>query len=172
MNTTEINKRFCKLAGLCWHEETGWKNEEVFPSIDEQQYKVQYKIRYVNPDFCADPRLVREVLMKREDWYLLQRKLTNDCPGGDDETEFFLKTYLLDTTGLLAIKAIEWLKEQRLTILPPSRRLNHEAVMFLKTETKQPIYTDAHRMEDFGPNGGTIAAPQGFVMQTPGGGNE
>jgi hypothetical protein len=110
----DANQRFAELAGICWHEPVATSD-------------VEYSIIHIgwrctcggisciaeNPDYCADPRLVLEVMMKREDW----PKFAPMVGRWDGSTaEYFVRSdYLLDTTGLLAMKGIEWLerKEER-----------------------------------------------------------
>jgi hypothetical protein len=113
MNTEQINKRFAKLAGICWHKPS--KPEYCDGSLGGR-CKI---IRDDNPDFCGDPRLVLEVMMKREDWYYhvgrtkygfllsLFKYHQEDVEGA---VSSMLKNYILDTTGLLAMKAVEFME--------------------------------------------------------------
>jgi hypothetical protein len=112
MTPKEINRKFAKLARICCHEE----NIGYLPDYgcicgfkDSRRWVLKkHLLKNPNPDFCADPRLVLEVMMKREDWseflFVIVAALTckeERCP---------LIRYILDTTGLLAVKAIEWME--------------------------------------------------------------
>ena len=64
------------------------------------------------------PRIVLKEMMKREDWWTfievygdLQR-WSNDI-GGWEKTDLIPIDLILDTTGLLRDKAIEWLKGRK-----------------------------------------------------------
>jgi hypothetical protein len=116
MNTQEINKRFAELAGICWHEKDGGIYPFRFPCKKCGEI-VEWQDAY--PNFCADPRLVLEAMMKREDWYYFVGRtkygfLLSLFRYHQEDTEgavySMLKEYILDTTGKLAIAAIAWLE--------------------------------------------------------------
>lgn len=100
MNTDQINKRFAELAGI-----------HIDLDSDGQCSCGQFhSLTNPIPDYCADPRRVLEVMMKREDWM------------GDFGFEVFISPtgdygvisvdIILDKTGQLALKAIEWMEER------------------------------------------------------------
>lgn len=66
------------------------------------------------PDFASDPRLVLREMIKRKDWedfFCLVGNRTSNRPWGEGFTELILFNYILDETGLLRDKAIEFLEE-------------------------------------------------------------
>jgi hypothetical protein len=114
MASQEIIKRFAELAGICWHEITDGMDHQSYEgrvlylcSCGEEFHNGELHIEVSNPDFCADPRLVLEVMVKREDWgeFLYE--------SGYYKTRTELIKLILDTTGLLAIKAIEFMEAKR-----------------------------------------------------------
>lgn len=112
MNKQEINRKFAELAGICWHEIVREPYVCSCGAYCETERTAYWHIHNDNPDFCADPRLVLEVMMKREDWPEFMRSLQivdNPCLFLQKYTE----DYILDTTGLLALKAIEWMEAHK-----------------------------------------------------------
>jgi len=102
MTSQEINKRFAKLAGICWHESN-------YPEGVTGYQFVCLKCKQLynhNPDFCADPREVLKVL---EDKFMLSQFLYS---FSWDSPYFFMQDYILDTTGKAALAAIEWMEKQ------------------------------------------------------------
>lgn len=107
MKPEEINKRFCELAGIHWHHYTEDDNFVLNCSCGHKTYF--YENCCANPDFCDDPRLVLEVMMKREDYddFLTKiRVIDNPC--------LFLSRFIDDyimKPGKLALAAITWMEE-------------------------------------------------------------
>jgi hypothetical protein len=107
MTTTEINKKLAGLLGIPWHEKS------LAPVLPGEalcscgflfsRRTIRVHTKKCNIDFCADPRLVLREMMKREGFvaYLEERYSLQD-----------IFCFLTDTTGNLAVKAIEWLEKQ------------------------------------------------------------
>jgi hypothetical protein len=118
-----INKKFASLAGICWHElekypgATGSAIQRYRDSCIYPLYKCVkcekegYGSYFCHPNFCADPRLVLEVMKKTGmlDQFILSLL---DEYTSFEQIPHFLRYYILDTTGLLALKAIEWMEKQ------------------------------------------------------------
>lgn len=118
MTPEQINKRFAELAGVPWHEKASIKPDIspngavwvtlVVCSCGDEVFDCQWADHRKNPDFCADPRLVLEVMMKRRDWkdfvwvVGIYKEQTNKI--------YICYDYIRDTTGLLALAAIEWME--------------------------------------------------------------
>ena len=96
MTTEEINERFSELAGICWHEydpEIGCGVNRSFCTDCNADPSCS---NFKNPDYCADPRLVLEVMMKLEYW---------------GENWGVTIGSMLDKTGKIALEAIKWIEE-------------------------------------------------------------
>ncbi len=94
----DLNRRFAKLAGLCWHEETPYI--ESICSCGNVYHVAKNMIRHIqhnNPDFISDPRLVIKEMVKRPDWDDFQKQIIDPF------------AYLMDTTGKLVTLAIKYL---------------------------------------------------------------
>jgi hypothetical protein len=117
---TDPNRRFHELAGLCWHEiiEQEVESESGVVSFlcacgacysrmdDFEDHAAES-----NPDYAADPRLVLEVMKKREDWWLFSRLSGFWVIPFEAGEKIYLDTaYILDKTGKLRDKAIEWME--------------------------------------------------------------
>jgi hypothetical protein len=95
MKHDEINKRFSELAGICWHE---W-------STKEENFSLQHcakcgKIKGYesdNPDYCAHPGLVLEVMIKRDDFIAFAS---------------YLDWGLLRDKEYITLAAISWMEEK------------------------------------------------------------
>lgn len=95
MKPEEINERFAKAAGI---KQRSW----ITKGMDGKLYG------HSSPDFCADPLLVLEVMMK--DKRFIDRILYNRCAYiGMRE---FLESYITDKTGRLATWAAEYLETE------------------------------------------------------------
>jgi hypothetical protein len=103
MTTTEINKRLAELAGICWHK---WDEVSFFVMGCTKCGLKGDPNKHPNPDFCADPRLVLEVMKTK---CLFMNDLFRECVYHG--MDWFLFTYILDTTGKLALAAIGFLEE-------------------------------------------------------------
>jgi len=98
MNTEEINERFSKLAGICWHRN---ENDYYFVGRGGKVFSDCSKCgcRYSEddlPDYCANPVLVLEVMMKLGYW---------------GENWGVIIGSMLDKTGKIALEAIKWIEE-------------------------------------------------------------
>lgn len=118
MTTQEINKRFAELTGICWHRQA--EDKEWFEChrcscrLDIPTIEFYQHCREANPDFCADPRLVLEVMMKRDGWLgLIEPDCIEYSNLGVLSGAFVLAGFMTNTTGLLALKAIEWMELQK-----------------------------------------------------------
>jgi hypothetical protein len=113
MTTSEINKKFAELAGVepeyydiqCPACGTNCNNNSAFctPPIP------------CLPDFCADPRLVLEVMMKRkgEDEEFIEfliNQWDGDYAMTENECCLWMVDYILDITGKLALAGIEFME--------------------------------------------------------------
>lgn len=113
MTTAEINKRFCELAGICWHER---RTDTPYSCSCGEDFSgaahfYWHKDSHPNPDFCADPRLVLAVMMKQENFGEFLREIG----GNGDDIEYapcVPISLILDKTGQLALKAISWMEAQ------------------------------------------------------------
>ena len=113
MNQSDLdkNKRFAELVGICWCEPE-YYNEDIDKCHKCGAIYSTGRRSTAHPDFGADPRLVLEEMMKREDWggfsQFLFLKYGIEMTG---VTSIFTPIeYILNTTGLLRDKAIEWLE--------------------------------------------------------------
>ena len=114
MTPTEINKRLAELLGICWHE-------PLFPNSHICEHcglVFEEDMAGYNPDFCRDPRLVLREMMRRSDWDLVINE-RDICFGniiggwvkiGKKYSHWVHTNYILDETGLLAMKAITFLE--------------------------------------------------------------
>jgi hypothetical protein len=111
MTPDQINKRFASLAGLCWHE---WiQNDSAFARVEYYCKHCAQGADYPEAmedgiDFCGDPRLVIEVMMKRDGFTEFIDSLV---PISGSSVVGFIKMFIMDTTGKLALAAIEWMEE-------------------------------------------------------------
>ena len=64
------------------------------------------------PDYLKNPWLVLKEMMKREDCFRFLDSLFPTWTHSRDAVSAHLVDYILDTTGLLAMRAIEWLEKQ------------------------------------------------------------
>lgn len=110
MTTEEINRRFCELAGICWHDYNGWINhiETLKCKYCAEKYKPN-----ANPNFCAHPDLVLEVMRKREDWRLFLSYCTGYRASNREEIAAHWAELFLNKTGLLCRIAIKWMEENQ-----------------------------------------------------------
>ena len=107
MTTEQINRRFAELSEISWHEPRAVPDGESIRCVCGE---IHWKGYPKNPDYCADPRLVLEVMMKRKDSGSFISDLTcrycNPAHG-------FIENYLLDKTGKLVLAAIKWMEEKK-----------------------------------------------------------
>jgi len=97
------NRELCELLGICRH--VGKEDMPEMCSICNQWFRE-------NPDFTTDAEKVRllRILRNGDDWH----KFAKFC--GFDEIQansLFRIDYILDTTGLLRDKALEFLKGRK-----------------------------------------------------------
>ena len=118
MTPEQINKRFAELAGIPWHKWERPQKGTLYGScacgrvinITKREWEVHPFHR--NPDFCADPRLVLEVMEKREDfnrWIAVLNGLSLDEDNCLIDNAIPID-YILDKTGKLAMAAITFLE--------------------------------------------------------------
>jgi hypothetical protein len=108
MTKEDINKRFAELAGICWHE----CEYEVVDGFTKWVCGKCNKSRNTSDpdpnDYCSDPRLVLEVMMKREDWHPFFIDMGLPVMKG----HYCIPIYwMLDKTGKFALKAIEFMEK-------------------------------------------------------------
>jgi len=101
MKPEEINERFAKAAGIKLHS---W----ITKGTDGKLYT------HSSPDFCADPRLVLEVMDKNLGGRLFYAKLMyhGDNVEARDDDGYISRYYMTDKSGLLALKAAEYLETE------------------------------------------------------------
>jgi hypothetical protein len=102
------NRELCELLGICWHEGT----LVIYAREGNVIECSKCRSRDSNPDFTTDAGKVRllRILRNRDDWH----KFAKFC--GVDEIQansLFRIDYILDTTGLLRDKAVEFLKGRK-----------------------------------------------------------
>ena len=103
----DLNREFARLVGLCWHE----YDTETLNCIHCE--KVMWRKDSNNPDYAADPRLALREMVKRKDWPEFRHKIGTVMRIIKDKPAILVNIdYILDTTGLLRNKAIEFLKEK------------------------------------------------------------
>jgi hypothetical protein len=106
MTTQEIDRKFAELAGICWHD---WEYE-VIDGFTKWVCSKCHKFRNISdPDpnnFCGDPRLVLREMDRIGK--LVEFLASLNCRN----YIVFTVYYILDTTGKLALSAIEWLQQQ------------------------------------------------------------
>ena len=120
MTTEQINRRFAELSEISWHELDDFKFGAYFCSCRHQsptREMLASHIKKLNPDYCADPRLVLEVMRGKLDvvYYSFMRHLANHAPNTEPSNVliWITKNYLLDKTGQLALLAIRWMEEKK-----------------------------------------------------------
>jgi hypothetical protein len=113
MTTTEINKKFAELAGICWHEFYGESDSRYGYC---RHCLKHHSVLDINFDFCADPRLVlREmirILPAPYDWAQFLYSLNLHGAYVSLLTQFANK-YLFDTTGLFALAGIAFMEGKK-----------------------------------------------------------
>jgi hypothetical protein len=108
MTTDQINKKFAKLAGI---PVCNVNYAVGFCKTHGVLLTESNKKDHIPKDFCADPRLVLEVMMKLEDVEVF----LNDLVGGYlvPLPEMVLAKLMIDKTGKLALAGIAYLEEKR-----------------------------------------------------------
>jgi hypothetical protein len=108
------NKKFAELCGIFWHEPKTQRNI----NLGWKCSCGEHNCRFVNPDYISDPRLVLNEMVKRPDWRI------GDSSGfisqigipslhGVRLFDNVKIEYILDTTGLLLDKGIEFMEERK-----------------------------------------------------------
>ena len=101
MTTEEINRRFAELVGVEWHDVVCASPGDYLCSCGKRfessgDYVLHLPPYYHTPDYCANPVLVLEVMMKLEYW---------------GENWGVTIGSMLDKTGKIALEAIKWIEE-------------------------------------------------------------
>lgn len=122
--TQEINKAFHEALGKCWHtfssEGSSYQGERIctkcgFKAMDRERNPHGLPelpdVITVFPDYCADPRLVIEVMRGRVDWEKFLAWLISGLDSISLIMELFIDL-IMDTTGKLALLGIEWLRRE------------------------------------------------------------
>jgi site-specific recombinase len=99
---SDINKELAVLLGLCWHEQVDRNTMECKHCHESMLFPWQR-----NPDFTADSGKI-ELLRLMKTRECLKEFLMYLCDVGT----LSYTDYLLDTTGLLAQAAVEWLRKE------------------------------------------------------------
>ena len=112
------NCELAELVGLRWHEFSTDKFGEPkvcscgFVTVTRGD--MESHIQKCNPDYAADPRLVLREMAKREDFPLFMAKLMyGDNVEGIDWDHNIDIDYILDTTGLLALAARDFMRKEK-----------------------------------------------------------
>ena len=109
-----LNREICEKLGICWHE---WDT----PTLQGQMFTCElcgeWSEKPYHPDFAADPgkiQLLRE-MVKREDFPLFMARLMymGDSVEGIDWDHNIDIDYILDTTGLLALAARDFMRKEK-----------------------------------------------------------
>ena len=106
------NRELHELLGHCWHEPE-WIRGEGGRCKKCKIKPLVYELP-ANPDYAADPRLVLEEMMKREDWPAFCNTVGHSWAtpkNGAAAHDYVYLFYILDTTGRLRNVAIKWLQE-------------------------------------------------------------
>jgi hypothetical protein len=115
MTTKEINKRFSELAGICWHEIV---QRDEYSCTCSCGAVYAYGSSYLchNPNYCADPRLVLEVIPEKDTEefinYILDQETYRRPPTPMDFC-LVLVGLFKNTTGLLALEGIEFMEGRK-----------------------------------------------------------
>lgn len=97
------NRRLAELFGICWIDVNNLDDEGICLKCGKAYES------HSNPDFAADPRLVLREMMKREDWMYFHESI--GCLDPEHRyLDAVLIDYILDQTGLLRDRAVEWLE--------------------------------------------------------------
>jgi hypothetical protein len=94
------NRELAELLGIPWHRSVG----------DYCEICGHYSCMEDNPDFAADPRLVLRKMDKHPEGRLFYAQLIY---GGGGDDGLIPRGYILDTTGLLRDKAVDFLKVRK-----------------------------------------------------------
>jgi hypothetical protein len=97
----DLNKRLCEKLGICWHEQVDGQTLQCKHCGNPMLFPWQQ-----HPDFTTDAgkvMLLREML-KRKDWPEFYRSL---------KWSVFVEDYILDTTGQLRDKCIDFLNRRK-----------------------------------------------------------
>jgi hypothetical protein len=119
----DLNKRFAKLAGICWHKtrlEDNTYKCSCGSVVTANIFRYDFDRQHTNPDF-SDPREVLKVMMKRADWPRFAQSIgciVYDIRFAQSfEVESCKWTipvdYITDETGLLCKAACEWLEGRK-----------------------------------------------------------
>lgn len=115
MKHEEINRRFCELAGIRWHER---RTDTPYSCSCGEDFSgaahfYWHKDSHPNPDFCADPRLVSDVMKGRKDYLAFLDSCLPPFTSSRAAVTAHWVDIFMDKTGQLALKAIEWMEEQK-----------------------------------------------------------
>jgi hypothetical protein len=113
----QVNRELAGKLGICWHEHMldprkiliknntmyCWKCDKWLPvNMDET-----YSFKYLPNFFTAEGRIeLLRRMMEREDWYRFLLRVD------DGILTIFLKTYILDDSGMLARAALGWFERE------------------------------------------------------------
>lgn len=111
--TPDECRELAGLLGICWHQ-----IEIDIPLIScscGQVWHGSVDVKEANnhisrnPDF-RDPRVVLREMRKRKDWYKFLLSIGGFNCYRQETEEMIPMKYILDDTGMLAKKALEWLR--------------------------------------------------------------
>jgi hypothetical protein len=107
----KINRRLHEALGWCWHEYDHWKGRRQVCRCGQWLWYFDAPVEWGNPNYCADPRLVIEVMREKEDFVRFIRFLSKGMiePA---QSSFICIDLMMDKTGKLAELAIEWLAQK------------------------------------------------------------
>ena len=98
------NSEFAELGGICWHIPENMTEVYLPASRRGSWICAKCNKRFTEddlPDYAADTRLVLKEMAKRPDWDDFQKQVIDPF------------AYILDTTGLLLNKAIEFMRRRK-----------------------------------------------------------
>jgi hypothetical protein len=103
------NRELAELLGLCWHEYDHWEGRKQVCRCGKELWYFNAPVEWGNTDFTSSDGKIEllRLMFAREDWI--------------DFRDQYITVYgdavpvdlLLDTTGLLAQAAVEWLTAQK-----------------------------------------------------------
>ena len=111
MTSQEINERFAKLAGICWHKFSHYDNTLIAICTCGKHYHA-YDHVINNPDF-SDPREVLRVMKKRDDWDVFAyRCLSKGMSTKTREIVYSIPVDYITIPGKLRDVWIEWMEKE------------------------------------------------------------
>ena len=103
------NREFHELVGLCWCEPEYFDTDfDKCPKCGAIYSRGREFTKH--PDYAAAPLLVLREMVKREDWPEFLETIGGQITIANKLTAWVFLDYILDTTGKLIGRAIDFLK--------------------------------------------------------------